>query len=50
MLSFILILNHSFKSMTKPFEIGLLEIFHPLQEERECSILFVCLFTAFIPH
>ena len=43
MLSFILILNHSFKSMTKSFEIGLLEIFHPLQEERECSIFF-CLF------
>lgn len=48
MLSFILILNHSFKSMTNSFEIGSLEIFHPLQEERECSIFFVCLLHLFL--
>ena len=48
MLSFILILNHSFKSMTNSFEIGLLEIFYPLQEERECSIFFVCLLHLFL--
>lgn len=48
MLSFILILNHSFRSMTNSFEIGLLEIFYPLQEERECSIFFVCLLHLFL--